>query len=350
MEKKNKLEAVKEKYGVSFQSKRPSYEKLALNIKLNLEALLKENSIDFMEVNYRIKESDSFYEKICRKEKEKSIVINNPFEEIKDICGVRIICYYITDLKEIDTIIGENFKVIEREYKANNLKENEFGYLSNHYVVKLKEEWLKLPIIKGLEDYTAEIQVRTILMHAWADISHKLNYKQANTDKPLARKLNQLSALFEIADSHFIALKSASQEKYTKEMKKSKIPDEYNIDLMRAIFKEYIKIENIKKVSDEEIGSLIKLLKGENISPIKLISYFKIIDENDIEIVGKEFESNGIRTKENITCYSYTTITLAIMNDSFYKEVSEYHDFTKCIEFKRIREKYKNQISNGIEE
>lgn len=353
MEEKNKLETVKEKYEESFQAKKPSYEKLALNIKLNLEALLKENSIDFMEVNYRIKESDSFCEKICRKEKEKNITIDNPFEEVQDICGIRIICYYVIDLKKIDRIIRKNFQIIDSEYKNEKLKENEFGYLSNHYIVKLKEEWLKLPILKGLENWMAEIQVRTILMHAWADISHKLNYKQANTDKILARKLNQLSALFEIADSHFITLKNASQKKYSEEIKEAKIPEEYSIDLMRAIFKDYIKIENIERISDEMTEDLIKNLKRLDVLPSELVENFIFINEKEKEMenIIKEFYEKKIIHHKPLNEYGYTNVILLLTNDTYFGEMKKRYDFSSCEKFMKIRNYYKkNKINDDIKE
>jgi hypothetical protein len=57
----------------------------------------------------------------------------------------------------------------------------------------------------------AEIQIRTVLQHAWAAISHKLQYKREDdVPAPLRRKLFRLSALFELADDEFISLREAS--------------------------------------------------------------------------------------------------------------------------------------------
>jgi putative GTP pyrophosphokinase len=65
----------------------------------------------------------------------------------------------------------------------------------------------------GLATLRAELQVRTVLQHAWAAVSHKLQYKRED-DIPvqLRRKLFRLSALFELADDEFISLRSASGE------------------------------------------------------------------------------------------------------------------------------------------
>jgi hypothetical protein len=54
----------------------------------------------------------------------------------------------------------------------------------------------------------AEIQVRTALQHAWAAVSHKLDYKSADEVPPtLRRKLFRLSAMFELADEQLSGLR-----------------------------------------------------------------------------------------------------------------------------------------------
>lgn len=95
------------------------------------------------------------------------------------------------------------------EDKVDNLEPDKFGYRSHHFVVTLRHEWLNVPNYRGLEGIKAEIQVRTILMHAWADISHKLSYKKKEHIPELfQRNLFQLSALFEIADDRFEMLRA----------------------------------------------------------------------------------------------------------------------------------------------
>lgn len=220
-----------------FFSKENDYKILGENIKMNLESLLNTNKIDYLSVNTRVKNIDSFLEKLNRKE------YANPTEEIEDICWVRIICYYVTDLKTIDDIIEKNFNIVEKIYKESELWDEKFGYRSNHYIVTLKKEWCKIPTLKWLEDKKAEIQVRTILMHAWADVSHKLNYKSEN-DSPLKlrRKLNQLSALFEIADNYFVEIKELKSE-YIKDTRENLNLNnktiEENIDSLQVILDLY---------------------------------------------------------------------------------------------------------------
>ncbi|MFL1804330.1 GTP pyrophosphokinase [Plesiomonas shigelloides] len=190
-----------------FREIKPKHERLAANVEQALIQFLNEENISSFDVDKRVKEEKSFLDKVIRKS------YTRPFEEVEDISGVRVICYYNEDLSAIDNIIKEQFVVLSYSNKSKELDDDQFGYASNHYVVKLKEEWLQAPNFRGLNGLKVEIQVRTILMHAWAAISHKLLYKN-NDDVPkeFKRKLNRLSALIELADEQFDDIKNMKVE------------------------------------------------------------------------------------------------------------------------------------------
>jgi ppGpp synthetase/RelA/SpoT-type nucleotidyltranferase len=180
----------------------PLYERLGANTTQAIEGFLNSEKITYLNASYRIKEFKSFFEKIGRKQ------YINPFKETEDFCGIRIICYYNQDIQKIKKIIKEEFEIIKNEDKSSILKVSEFGYRSTHYIVKIKKEWLGAPNYRGLEDLKIEIQIRTILMHTWAEIEHKLNYKkEIEIPDEFIRKLYWLSAKFEEADYHFENLK-----------------------------------------------------------------------------------------------------------------------------------------------
>lgn len=154
----------------NFSRLESKYDKLGSNLVPAIELFLKENNIGFLSINYRLKDKTSFLEKIERKNYER------PFEQIEDICGIRIICYYQSDVNMISDIIRKELDVLESQDKEDLLNSDQFGYRSTHFIVKIKSNWLEAPNYRGLENLKAEIQVRTILMHAWAEIEHKLAY------------------------------------------------------------------------------------------------------------------------------------------------------------------------------
>lgn len=230
-----------------FREVKPRYERLANNVKQALIQFLDEKKISSFDVENRVKDEQSFIDKVERKS------YSNPFEQVEDIAGVRVICYYNEDLSSIDEIIKEQFIVLSYSNKSNELSDNQFGYASNHYVIRLKEEWLQAPNYRGLEKLKVEIQVRTILMHSWAAISHKLLYKK-NDDIPkeFKRKLNRLSALIELADEQFDDIKNMKLE-YQNQV----IVDEttsLNIDSFLALMNRYFPN---RKIAENDISSIL---------------------------------------------------------------------------------------------
>jgi putative GTP pyrophosphokinase len=117
----------------------PLYERLGKNVIEALETFLNEHIIGFLAISTRIKSLDSFVEKIERKN------YSDPFEDIEDICGIRVICFYQSDIEKICQIIEREFDIQENEDKEQLLNDDQFGYRSYHYVGKIKEKWLEAP-------------------------------------------------------------------------------------------------------------------------------------------------------------------------------------------------------------
>lgn len=221
-----------------FQTTKVLYDRLGLNIVDALKTFLGEHKIDVLDIYHRVKNFTSFFEKIDRKGYKK------PFDDIEDICGVRVICYYSTDVEKINKIISSEFQILEEENKAELLGLNEFAYRSQHFIVKINKDWTAAPNYRKLKDLKAEIQVRTILMHAWAEIEHKLNYKSdAQVPDKFQRKLFRLSAKFEEADEQFDELRSGIEEYKSQLDKKITISkkfdnsQEFNLETFKAFLK-----------------------------------------------------------------------------------------------------------------
>lgn len=215
----------KNQLGNQFQKIKPEYDRLGSNLVQALKTFLTEKDIPFLDVYYRIKKFDSFYEKIERKK------YKNPFEDIEDICGIRVICYYASDIEKVSELITKEFKILQEEDKADLLGLKEFAYRSRHYILRINKKWTSAPNYRNLENLKAEVQVRTILMHAWAEIEHKLNYKSdSQVPDKFQRKLFRLSAKFEEADEQFEELKSGIENYKSNLKQKIKSTNSFNTD------------------------------------------------------------------------------------------------------------------------
>jgi ppGpp synthetase/RelA/SpoT-type nucleotidyltranferase len=193
-----------------YEGRLSDLENMKDRIVISLRQSIDHKKIPFDAVKGRIKEFDSFMEKIRRKD------LQNPFQEINDIVGIRVICLYRDDIEKIKNVVSETFDVISDDDKTESRDVDRFGYSGSHIIARLGNEQ-NSSLQQSLHDLRFEIQIRTIAQHAWASISHHLFYKQSDKiPENQERDFQALSALFYVADSHFLLLKNEhSRREYT---------------------------------------------------------------------------------------------------------------------------------------
>jgi len=192
-----------------FDIRQPIFERFQGKLKSILEELLVAEHVKFLQVTCRVKEKESLSKKIDDK-----LNKYNNLEEITDVLGARIVTYFESDVDQVAKIIEREFK-IDRENSVDKrkLKVNEFGYRSLHYVLSLDEKRGTVTENKAFATYKAEVQIRSILQHAWAEIQHGLGYKdKAGIPEKYVRAFNRTAALLETADIEFDRLKTNLSE------------------------------------------------------------------------------------------------------------------------------------------
>lgn len=184
-----------------------SYNPVLLEIMQKIEEKLKKTIKLASTPTYksRIKSFNSYYRKILRLKAEE-FSMRGKLVELTDMMGIRIVCAFIEDLHNVEQQIRKNFTVKEVEYKGSGDNFREFGYESIHVLISIPHECLpeksEIEIPKGL---VCEIQIRTILQDAWAEVEHELIYKTEFSpfDMPLRRKLASINASLSLADTIF---------------------------------------------------------------------------------------------------------------------------------------------------
>ena len=229
-----------------YSDKKGLYESFCLKLNDLLTYLINEANIPYHIIESRVKSVESFKEKLQREGKN----YKKPLDEITDFVGLRIILYYPKDIDTIVGIIKEEFLIDTKNSidKKKLLKDNEVGYLSVHQVISVKGARSKLPEWKTSKKLKAEIQVRTVLQHTWASISHTLQYKrEIDIPTQFRRRLNRLAGLLELADEEFESLKFEQNEL---ELKISKSIEEKDLDLPI----DYLTVDDYLKKSDINRG------------------------------------------------------------------------------------------------
>jgi len=170
-------------------------------------------------VQTRPKSIASFAEKIVRKWPK----YHDPVNQLTDLCGGRIITHTQSQVKDISKFIEEHF-IIDWDNSTDvqqRLKPTEFGYRSIHYIIQFKPDAFPIDDIiieipKEIFELKAEIQVRTILEHSWADLYHEWVYKNAfEIPIKLQREMAGLSARLEAADNSFSGVHEELKNYYT---------------------------------------------------------------------------------------------------------------------------------------
>ncbi|WP_196599211.1 GTP pyrophosphokinase [Aliivibrio fischeri] len=252
-----------------FHKKKGLYTLLCEEVEFILSKAVEEENIGVASISSRAKSESSFCEKIHRKN------YVNPFEEITDFSGARVVYLYASDRIKLESVIEKKFNIIEKVDKVLGADVDQFGYGALHYLVSLKPAYLKARY-KELANLVCEVQVRTILQDAWAVVAHHLSYKQeSDIPKHLRRKLNALSGLFETADDQFERIKTLRldyQESVVEQIENNttSLESEINIDNLEA----YLDWKLPERKKSESLAELV--------SELKLCNYKTLNELNNI--------------------------------------------------------------------
>jgi ppGpp synthetase/RelA/SpoT-type nucleotidyltranferase len=159
------------------------YQKLSQIVSNKIEDQLFKRGIKAI-VTYRAKKPDRLKDKLIKRNEEKKYKsVEDIFEDIVDLSGIRISLYFPSERDFIDELITELFTVEKKKVFPTNAHTPKYtkrfsGYWATHYRIKLKEDSSNKRYLGTL----AEIQVASVLMHAWSEVEHDLVYKPFSGD------------------------------------------------------------------------------------------------------------------------------------------------------------------------
>jgi len=320
-----------------YKRKIPLYNELMEQTQRTLHKILEGEGVALFSIDGRVKTTESLESKVSRK------TYSNPINDIEDLCGVRVICYYESDLNKIEDVIKREYDVISESDKQKEIDVDRFGYSSRHFIVKVKDEWLGVPSYRGLDGLKVEIQVRTMLMHAWAAISHKLLYKQEDdAPREIKRNLSKLSALIELADEKFDSIRKDKlnyKEKFEESNNAEFIIETLNSDSLVALVEKYSPGRELNELHLPEVLNEIRnydsTVSDFELRIKKCLPYIDAMELEESEIAGPgELPLWGIvgfcRTVMDLTC-----------DDYFARRWGDYSHY----EALEITERYRSMVS-----
>lgn len=182
-----------------FRKTRYAYVELSEIVYEKLKAITEGSGTLVMGLEHRVKEEKSLEGKLYR-----SGDWYQKLEDLTDLVGARVILYFSDDVDKIGKLVEQAFDIdwTLSSDKRTLLDPDSFGYLSLHYICSLPKE---SGYQEDLCNIRFEIQIRSILQHAWAQINHDMGYKsQFGVPRTVVREFARLSGLLELADEEFV--------------------------------------------------------------------------------------------------------------------------------------------------
>ncbi len=174
--------------------------------------LLDDAGINYLSVTGRTKSVASFAAKADRTVDGRPF-FTDPLEEITDQIGVRVITYVHSDVDAVADLLGDQLRVLDdRDMGQETARQGRFGYASRHLLVAVDADGT--PAYQPLRPYRAQVQVRTVLQHAWAEFEHAIRYKGTIPEEhvpDLDRRFTLAAGLLELADQEFSAIRDRLQ-------------------------------------------------------------------------------------------------------------------------------------------
>jgi putative GTP pyrophosphokinase len=137
-------------------------------------------------VAFRVKSSAAFVAKARDPANDPPYL--DPLIEIEDQVAGRVIVFFLNDIDNVEDRLSRSFRTVERVHRKPS-RDAEFGYESRHFIYSIPVQLVPHGWIERADvPTTFELQVRTLMMHAYAEPQHDLQYRAPTDLAPETRR------------------------------------------------------------------------------------------------------------------------------------------------------------------
>jgi GTP pyrophosphokinase len=302
-----------------FDQKIPLLQSFAEASERLTKQILSSENLRVHSVTSRVKERLKLEEKIRREDKN-----YRNLQSITDVVGVRIITHFEDEVDKIGTVIEREFS-IDRENsidKRKALDPDRFGYLSLHYISTIRDDRCKLLEYRQYAGLGCEIQIRSILQHAWAEIEHDLGYKTgAPVPSPIRRQFSRLAGLLELADIEFTQIRD-ELSRYAKRVEKDIFHKPTEVELDDVSLSAFVNSDPLVAQVDSELAALFGAQLDDNRDMQKLVQELLYVELRSISQV-----RNALESRRKTIVDQFREIVRGQKRDSVGRGLSLYHLF-----------------------
>jgi len=186
-----------------FDGKKDTLLSFCETTKILMEQFLQDAKIQFQSVQARIKKREKLKAKYLDPRKN-----YEQLDDITDQVALRIITYYEDEVDRVADTIRREFEIDpNRSVDKRETEPDKFGYYSLNFICKYSRGRVALGEYKKFADVWCEIQITSILRHAWSEIEHPWYDLKDAFPPTIKRRFARMAALLEIAESEFLSLR-----------------------------------------------------------------------------------------------------------------------------------------------
>ena len=187
-----------------FERKKETLEGFCVRAKSLIEDLLLDAGLRVQSVQARVKKREKLRDKYLNPDKN-----YKRLDDITDQAALRIIVYYEDEIDRAAELINKEFNVLpEFSVDKRETDPDRFGYSALNLVCTHSETRQKDVQFKKYATLRFEIQITSVLSHAWSEIEHEWYDLQGAYPSAIKRKFSRLAALLQIAESEFLSLRN----------------------------------------------------------------------------------------------------------------------------------------------
>ena len=289
----------------------PIYEQMAEIIPEKLKVFFADAGIVVAAVEHRVKNEDSLIGKLRLKGNK----YHNIYD-VTDVVGIRVITFYNDDVDKVASALERLFE-IDWENSIDKRKAHEidsFGYLSLHYICRIPESAYTSPDHIELNHIRFEVQMRTVLQHAWANMNHDTGYKSGvEIPKVYKRNLSRLAGMLELVDDEFSRIRNelADYRRQVQKLVASGNLDEVQLD--GDAFKSYLQIGPF-----DALTRRIASINQAEIQPVDLAPFLTLFKAMGLKTLGDidMLVKNHSDAAYQIACFQIGLTDIDILSSS----------------------------------
>jgi putative GTP pyrophosphokinase len=271
-----------------FDALKPKLIDLCERTKDLLEEAIEASGLKIQGITWRVKDRNKLKRKYESSDKQYCCL-----SDITDVAGLRIITYLARDVDVAASIVRREFDLDEKNSidKRKSDHPEKLGYQSLHYICRYKPQRLSLFEYSKYSGLKFELQTRSLLQHAWAELQHGAYDVGENIPDDIKTRFSCLSGLLQLADREFSSVID-DQIKYARS---AAVMVETRVDALSEVRLDALSLGAFVEKSTEakELDARLGVILGATIETA--------IEPNVVDIYSKAANAAGLITLNDLT-------------------------------------------------